>query len=201
LWVRSVSGLENVPRHGGLIVAANHESYLDFFCFAAVCPRQVHYLAAEKFFERPLWRRLMNSTGQIRLDRRSNRHGDGYKQALSVLRQGEVVGIFPEGTRSPDGQLHMAHTGVARLAHRARVPVLPIGLSGTFEILPRHKRWPRLAKCDIRIGKPMVFPDFAEPRLDEARYRAITDQVMLRIAALTGEVYPHTAAVASEASI
>jgi 1-acyl-sn-glycerol-3-phosphate acyltransferase len=196
-----VTGLENIPRSGGLIIASNHESYLDFFCFAAVCPREVHYLAAEKFFDHPLWRRLMLGTGQIRLDRRANRHGDGYKHALSVLRQGEVVGIFPEGTRSPTGRLLRAHTGVARLAHRSRVPVLPVGISGTFEILPRHKRWPTLARCSIRIGAPLVFPAFAEPRLDEDRYRLIADQIMLKIAALTGEVYPHAAAVAEGGSI
>jgi 1-acyl-sn-glycerol-3-phosphate acyltransferase len=201
IWIRSVTGLENVPSRGGLIIASNHESFMDFLCFASVCRREVQYLAAEKFFDRPGWRLLMALTGQFKLDRYKPNQGEGYKIALSALRQGKAIGIFPEGTRSPDGQLLSAHVGVARLAHRARVPVLLVGMSGTFEILPRHRRWPTLAKCSIRIGAPIVFPEFAEPRLDEDRYRLITDQIMLKIATLTGEVYPHAAAIASEVSI
>ena len=200
LWVGSVAGLENIPRSGGLIVASNHESFMDFLCFMAVCPRDVHYLAAEKFFN-SLWTHwLMRLSGQIKLDRHAPHPGEAYKQAVSALRQGHVVGIFPEGTRSPDGRLLRGRVGVARLAHRARVPVLPVGVSGTFEILPRHRRWPRLAKCDIRIGTPMVFPEFAATRLPDERYRAITDEIMLRIAALTGEIYPHIATHTSEVS-
>lgn len=190
LWVGSVNGLENIPRSGGLIVASNHESFMDFLCLMAVCPRDVHYLAAEKFFNCRWSRWLMRLSGQIKVDRRAPHPGEAYKEAIAVLRQGEVVGIFPEGTRSPDGQLLRAHVGVARLAHRARVPVLPVGMSGTFEILPKHRRWPRFTKCDIRIGTPMIFAEFATGRPD-ARYRAVTDEIMLRIAALTGENYAH----------
>ncbi len=196
LWVGSVTGLENIPPSGGLIVASNHESFMDFLCFMAVCPRDVHYLAAEKFFNCRWSRWLMRLAGQIKVDRHAPHPGEAFKQAVSALRQGRVVGIFPEGTRSPDGRLLRAHVGVARLAHRSRVPVLPVGMSGTFEILPRHRRLPTLERCSIRIGVPMVFPEFAEKRLGEDRYRLITDQVMLKIASLTGEVYRHASSAA-----
>ena len=189
VWIGSVEGLENVPPEGPLIVASNHESLMDFLCFASVCPRNVHFLAGERFFERPLWRWLMVSLGQIRLDRHSQNHLEAHRLAASALRQGLVVGIFPGGTRAPDGQRLPAQVGVARLAHWARAPVLPVGISGTFEILHRHRRWPALARRHIRIGVPMVFPEFAEPRLGEDRYRYFTDRIMVRIAALTGKMY------------
>ena len=191
IWVGSVTGIENIPRSAGLIVALNHESFMDFLCFAAVSPRRVHYLAAEKFFDCRRSRWLMRISGQIRLDRHASCPSEAYKQAVCALRQGHVVGIFPEGTRSPDGRLLRGHVGVARLAHRARVPVLPVGVTGTFEILPRHRRWPRLSRCQIKIGTPMVFPEFAATRLTDDHYRSVTDDIMLRIAALTGEDYPY----------
>jgi 1-acyl-sn-glycerol-3-phosphate acyltransferase len=201
LWVGSVTGLENIARSVGLIIASNHESFMDFLCFMAVCPRDVHYLAAEKFFNCRWSRWLMRLSGQIKLDRHAPHPGEAYKQAVSALRQGQVVGIFPEVTRSPEGRLLRAQVGVAHLAHRSRVPVLPVGMSGTFEILPRHRRWPRLAKCDIRIGTPLVFPEFATGRPENDRYRAVTDEIMLRIAALTGETYTHVAPRINEVSV
>lgn len=198
LWVAEVEGLHNIPKDGAFLLAANHESYFDFLCSVAVSPRKIHYLAAEKFFESKLWRPLMKLTGQIRVDRKSKDKNEVLDQVFSALEQGRVIGIFPEGTRSRDGNFTKAFTGVAKIALRARVPVVPVGIVGTFEIMSPHDKFPKLRKAILRFGEPMHFKELYDIDHNETHYRLVTDKIMHRIAALTGRHYPHAEKIETE---
>lgn len=190
IWVNDVEGLENIPEKGPAIIAANHESYFDFLCFLAVSPRKVHYLAAEKFFENPLWKPLVHLTGQIKVDRRQHDKTRAFDLVCSALSQGRLIGIFPEGTRSPDGKLLRGYTGVAKFALKANVPVIPVGITGTYDIMSRHDRFPRFnRKARIKIGKPLHFEGFNEKIHNPDHFRDVTDTIMQQIARLAGKEY------------
>ena len=190
-WIAEVEGLHNIPKDGAVIVASNHESYFDFLCFASISPRKIHYLAAEKFFESRLWKPLMKLTGQIRIDRKHPDKTKVFQQVFSALNQGRMIGIFPEGTRSPDGKLLKAFTGVGRIALKSKTPIVPVGMIGTYEIMSRHDKYPKLKKAKIKIGEPLHFKEFHDIEHDHIHYKTVTDKVMLKIAELTGEEYPH----------
>jgi 1-acyl-sn-glycerol-3-phosphate acyltransferase len=191
VWIHRVDGLENIPRSGGCIIAANHESYFDFLCFTSICPRKIHYLAAEKFFQSRLWRPIMKMTGQIKVDRHSKDKEEAYGQVISALKQHRVVGIFPEGTRSADGELNKAFTGVAKFALKAKVPIVPVGIIGTFDIMSRHDKYPKFKRARILIGEPMYFEHHYGKDDDKAIHREITDKVMHTIAKMIGKEYRH----------
>jgi 1-acyl-sn-glycerol-3-phosphate acyltransferase len=190
LWIAKVEGLDNIPGSGAYLVALNHESYFDFICFTAAIDRKIHYLAAEKFFEHPLWKRAMNAMDCIRVDRCSRVNRTAIKQISDVIAKERLVGIFPEGTRSPDGRLMRGKPGIAYLALHTGIPVIPVGLIGTFEIMSRYDRFPRLRKAEIRIGKPLSFASSEGEKPNPFQMQQITDEIMLKIAELTGEAYP-----------
>jgi 1-acyl-sn-glycerol-3-phosphate acyltransferase len=190
LWIGEVYGLENIPEQGACLVALNHESYFDFICFTAVIDRKIHYLAAEKFFEHQVWKRVMSAMECIRVDRFCRVNRTALKHLNDVIARGRLVGIFPEGTRSVDGRLMRGKPGVAYLAQRTGIPVIPVGLIGTYEIMSRHNRIPRLRKAVIRIGKPIRFESPESGKATPEQMQGITDQIMLKIAELTGESYP-----------
>ncbi len=185
IWVKKVEGLENIPPKGAVIIAANHQSYFDFICFIAVSPRKIHYLAAEKFYESPFWKPLMKMTGQIKVERQVGDKMDAVDKANSILNEGKMLGIFPEGTRSADGEMHKPFSGVARFALKNRAPVIPVGIKGTFEILPRQKRFPKFKKiAEIKIGKLMYFEEYYGEENDKVILEKITDKIMSEIAVL-----------------
>lgn len=185
IWIRKVEGLNNIPKSGACIIAANHSSFFDFISFIAVSPRKVYYLAAEKFFKWRMWRFLVKATGQIKVERESHDKDAVYNIAFSLLEQGKILGVFPEGTRSIDGEMHKAFTGVAKFALMAKVPVIPVGIKGTYDILPRQKRYPRFKKIiELKVGEPMVFSEYYGKENDENVLREITDRIMEKIAEL-----------------
>jgi 1-acyl-sn-glycerol-3-phosphate acyltransferase len=192
-----VEGLDNIPRTGGAILAANHLSVADQLFLGAVVDRQVHYWAKEDYFSLPglkgkVMSGLMHGLGTIPVHREGGRAAlHALDAAVPVLQSGELVGIFPEGTRSLDGRLYRGRTGVARLAMQARVPVVPIGILGTDEVQPKGHSIPRLDKMGrsgviIRFGKPM---DFSAREDDMSTMRAITDEIVLEIQKLSGQEY------------
>lgn len=191
LWIDEVRGIENILHNGPVIVASNHESYFDFICFIAASPRKIHYLAAEKFFRSKFWYPLMKLTGQIRVDRKHPDKTKVFQQVFSALNQGRVIGIFPEGTRSSDGKLQKTFTGVAKIALQSKAPVIPVGVCGTYEIMSRHDKMPKLKKAKIVIGEPMHFEEFHNIEHTDKHFRFVTDKIMLKIAELTGKEYPH----------
>lgn len=197
IWVGRVNGLENIPQKSGVIIASNHKSYFDFICFSAVSPRMLHYLTAAIFFKKWWWRPLVTLTGQIKVERYGSNKRKSAKQALaqavSLLRQGEVIGIFPEGTRSRSGKLQKAFTGVARLALTAKVPVVPVGMIGTYKIMSPHENLPHFKKCQIRVGESMSFEEYYGQQDNSVVLEKVTTHVMSSIAKLAGEEYKFSA--------
>lgn len=192
LWIRRVEGLENIPADGACIVASNHESYLDFLCFTAVTTRRIHYLAAEKFFEHPIWKWVMLITGQIRVDRFADTKTGCLRSVLSALKTGKMIGIFPEGTRSSTGKLLKGKPGVAQLALKAKVPVIPVGIIGAYEVMSRNDRFPKLSRrITIRVGKPISLEELHDTKAAKESLQGVADHIMLKIAELTREEYPY----------
>jgi 1-acyl-sn-glycerol-3-phosphate acyltransferase len=193
VWVKKVEGIENIPKAGAVIVAFNHQSYFDFLCFISISPRKIHFLSAEKFFSHPLWGPLVKMTGQIKVERESHDKGNLDEIILKHLERGKMVGIFPEGTRSPfEKEMLEAFTGVAKYALRGGVPVLPVGIKGTYEVMAKHDKKPKLKKIvTIHIGTPMHFAEYSHFKADKKTYRLLTDKVMLEIARLSGKNYVH----------
>lgn len=189
LFRPKVTGLEHVPRRGGAILAANHVSYLDPLLLPLVVPRRrVLFLTKVKYLDRPALHWVLAGAGVIPV-------ASDDPQALATvvaagvaaLREGRLVGVFPEGTRSRDGLLHQGKTGMARMAIAAGVPVIPVGISGTQRALPRGARLPRPHVVRIAFGPPIMMRAPAGPPADAAPHRTVTDQVMTAIAALSGQ--------------
>ena len=160
LYRPTIVGTENVPQTGGVILASNHLSFIDSFAIPLAAPRQVHYLAKDDYFTGTgvrgfISREVFEGLGAIPVDRHSSRAAqESLDAALKVLGEGEAFGIYPEGTRSRDGRLYRGRTGVGFLALTAKVPVVPVALSGTQDIQPVDARFPRLAKVSVTFGSP-----------------------------------------------
>ncbi len=190
IWVGKVSGLDNITLEGSAIIASNHESYFDFLCFLAISKRWVYYLTKKEHFENIIWGPFMRYTGQIEVDRQSSDKTTVYDEAFQVLREGKLLGLFPEGTRSPNGRLQKAYTGVAKIALLAKAPVIPVAMVGTFEILSKFQYFPRFRKCQIRIGKPISLDKYYGQEITDELLQEITDNRMRTIGELTKEKYP-----------
>lgn len=193
IWIKKVEGIENIPKTGAVIVAFNHQSFFDFLCFISVSPRKIHFLAAEKFFTNPFWYPLVKLTGQIRVDRKNHNKEELHKVIYDHLAHNKMIGIFPEGTRSPHKkEMLVAFTGVAKYAIRANVPVLPVGIRGTYEVMAKHDKKPKFKKIiTIHVGKLMYFNDYMQSKLNDKTFRNITDKIMLEIATLSDRNYSH----------
>ena len=191
IWVARVTGLSNIPEKGGAVIALNHQSYFDFLCFAAICPRRIHFLAAEKFFaRRSMWRFLMEATGQVRVDRMSAEKSTAKDTVLARLRADRLIGIFPEGTRSNSATMMLpVFTGVANFALEAGVPVIPVGIQGAFEVFPRTRNTPLLKKIiQIHIGQPIIGAAVG-PLADDSAQQHMTRAVMQEIAKLSSRQF------------
>jgi 1-acyl-sn-glycerol-3-phosphate acyltransferase len=189
-------GIENVPREGAAIVASNHLSFADHFFGPLPLPRKVTYLAkAEYFTGRGLKglvsKAFFSGVGQIPVDRAG---GPASERALAtglrVLARHQLLGIYPEGTRSPDGCLYRGKTGVARLALESGAPVVPCAMVGTFEFMPSGRLLPRLwIRPGVRYGKQLDFSRYAGLDADPFVLRAVTDEIMYAIMELSGQQY------------
>ena len=151
-----VSGAEHVPLSGALILASNHRSGLDPFVLAKACPRWPHFLAKEELFRIPLFSYIIRQWGAIPIDRDAADLGSA-RAALQVLRAGEVLAIFPEGTRSLTGELGEFRPGTINLALKRRVPVVPAAVVGTEAVLPKGARLPRPSVVRVAFGRPLRF--------------------------------------------
>lgn len=193
LWVKRVIGLKNIPESGPVIFAFNHQSYFDFICFIAVCPRHVHYLSAEKFFTSSFWNPIMKVMGQIRVERTSKDKRRLNAMIQSHLSRGKVIGIFPEGTRSPHQEKMLeAFSGVARYAYHGNVSVIPVGIKGAYEVMSRFDKKPKLQKnIEIIIDKPMDLSRYRHTKLNRKAFKVVTNKIMVRIAELSGKIYPY----------
>ncbi|MBA0051174.1 1-acyl-sn-glycerol-3-phosphate acyltransferase [Streptomyces sp. AJS327] len=190
-----IEGLERVPEEGAAIIAGNHLSFSDHFLMPAILRRRITFLAKAEYFTGPglkgrLTAAFFRSIGQIPVDRAGRGAGRAaVEEGVGVLRKGELLGIYPEGTRSHDGRLYKGRVGVASMALRAGVPVIPCAMVGTFEIQPPGRRLPRLGRVTIRFGEPLDFSRHAGLEDERAVLRAVTDEIMHEILQLSGQEY------------
>jgi 1-acyl-sn-glycerol-3-phosphate acyltransferase len=192
LWIKEINGMENIPVKGGFIISANHASYMDHFCLGnLIVPRlnkKLHFLAKKEHFDSWFQRWWHKYGGAIPLDRKKGGKA-ALKWAIKALKEGKIIGIYPEGTRTLTGKLQEAKTGVARLALAARVPVVPVGLIGNFEILPKGKYIPKLKRATVNVGKPMRFEKYYKKKVTGKILREITTKIMKGIARLSNKQY------------
>ena len=192
LWRVRVEGRRHVPRRGPVILAPNHTSFCDSLFLPLVLRRRVTFVAKSEYFDswKTAW--FFRAVGQIPMRREG---GSASERALAaardVLEAGHVLGIYPEGTRSPDGRLYRGHTGVARLALQCQVPVVPVALLGTPKVQPQGSLWLRpLRRVTVRFGEPLPLAHaFADPDADPMVLRAVTDELMFEIRRLSGQEY------------
>ena len=199
-WLRllfrpQVEGLEHVPRRGAAILASNHLSFCDSIFLPLVVPRRVTFVAkqeyfTEKGFKGALKRIFFTGTGTIPVDRSGGQAARAaIDTGLRVLRSGGLFGIYPEGTRSPDGRLYRGKTGVARLALESGVPVVPVAMLNADEIQPIGAVVPKIRRVRIRFGPPLSIAHHAGRTGERFVERAITDELMYELMQLTGREY------------
>jgi 1-acyl-sn-glycerol-3-phosphate acyltransferase len=190
-----VTGLDNVPRTGPVILAGNHISFADEIFTPLACRRQVFYLAKAEYFTTPgikgrAMAAFFGGIGQVPVERDDIRAAAASVDiCVDLLRQQRAFGIFPEGTRSPDGRLYKFRTGIARIALRSGVPVVPVGLVGTDRVQPPGTRAWRWARVSVRFGAPLDFSGRPEDERKASALREITETVRARVQELTGQEY------------
>lgn len=193
VWRPTVTGLENVPRTGGVILASNHRSFADSVVIPCVVPRKVVFLAKSDYFtgtgvKGALMRGWFEGLGMLPVDRDDRKAAlASLDTALEVLGRGEAFGIYPEGTRSRDGRLYRGRTGVAHLALTAGVSVVPVGLTGTEELQPVGSNLPRIVPVTVAFGEPIVFAGRYDGVPSGRARREATDEIMAAIQRLCGQ--------------
>jgi 1-acyl-sn-glycerol-3-phosphate acyltransferase len=175
-----VTGVEHIPENGAFVLATNHISRLDTPLLGATCSRQVHALVAAKYKRYLFFRWFVNSVDGIWV-RRTDFDREALLEAVKILRQGKVLGVAPEGTRSPTANLQPGRPGAAFLAARVGVPVVPVGITGTQQMLPQLLRF-RCPKLRVAYGKPFELPKTG--RLSSEELTEATELIMRRIASL-----------------
>ncbi|MGW4028577.1 lysophospholipid acyltransferase family protein [Streptomyces sp. NPDC004838] len=201
-----VEGLENIPADGPAILASNHLSFSDSFFLPAVLDRKVTFIAKAEYFTSPgvkgkLTAAFFKGVGQLPVDR-SGARGAGeaaIRAGIQVLEDGGLFGIYPEGTRSPDGRLYRGKPGgLARVALATGAPVIPVAMIDTEKIQPPGKVVPKLMRPGIRIGKPLDFSRYRGMEGDRFILRSVTDEVMYEIMRLSGQEYVDIYATAAK---
>lgn len=188
-WRPHVEGFENIPATGGAIFAGNHLSVADELFLGSVLPRHLAFWAKEEYYASAFGRWFMGGLGAIKVERAGGRAAlAAFDNAIPVLKAGDLVAVYPEGTRSPDGRLYRGRTGAARLAVAAGVPIIPVGVLGTDKVQPIGQLYPKpgKGKVTIKFGTPI---DVSGRGDDGTALREITDEVMGEIQKLTGQEY------------
>ena len=187
-----VKGLRNVPASGPVIIASNHLSFSDSIFMPLVVPRKVTFLAKSEYFTSPGPKGLLKkltfiALGQVPVDRSGGRRSEAALiTGLQVLADSECLGIYPEGTRSPDGRLYKGRTGIARLAIESGAPVIPVAMFNTEKIQPTGKVIPKIMRVKMIFGEPMFFEGDSS---DLLYLRDVTDQIMKKIQEMSGQKY------------
>ena len=186
-----VVGLENIPADGPVIMASNHVSFCDSIFLPLVLKRRITFVAKAEYFDDPKTAWFFRAVGQIPI-RRGGGHASmrALETAREVLEDGQVFGIYPEGTRSPDGRLYKGHTGIARLALATKAPIVPVAMIGTREAQPIGQVKPNFfMPITIAFGKPLTYDHLADRADDRQVLRSITDEVMFELRELSGQEY------------
>jgi 1-acyl-sn-glycerol-3-phosphate acyltransferase len=190
-----VVGLENIPADGAVILASNHLSFIDSVFLPIEVDRRVSFLAKSDYFTRRGLRgwatkAFMNATGQLPIDRSGGKASEAsLNTGLAVLARGKILGIYPEGTRSPDGKLYRGRTGVARMILEAGVPVVPVAMVDTAKVMPIGRRLPKIGRIGIIVGEPLDFSRFDGMEGDRFILRSVTDEIMYELQRLGEQEY------------
>ncbi|MDK8791548.1 acyl-phosphate glycerol 3-phosphate acyltransferase [Corynebacterium sp. HMSC22B11] len=198
LWIYNrpfTRGLDKPPADGPVIFASNHLAVMDSFYFPLVNKRQLTFLAKKEYFTTPglvgaIQRWFFSSVGQVPIDRADKGSQEAALQtALRVLEKGDALGMYPEGTRSPDGRLYRGKTGMARIALESGVKVYPVAMINTNKVNPIGSWIPRPYRCGVIVGDPIDPAEFKDAGDDYQQARALTDRVMEELAKLSGQEY------------
>ena len=191
-WVK---GLDNVAAEGAAILASNHLSFSDSIFMPVMVPRPVAFLAKSEYFtgtgiKGRLTAAFFRLTNQLPMDRSGGAaSAQSLNAGMDVLKKGSLLGIYPEGTRSPDGRLYRGKVGVARLALQARVPVIPVAMIGTDKVQPIGKRVPNIRRIGMIFGEPLDFSRYYGMEDDRLIQRSVTDEIMYELMRLSGQEY------------
>jgi 1-acyl-sn-glycerol-3-phosphate acyltransferase len=191
LYRPKARGLENVPADGPVILASEHVSFMDSLFIPLVLKRRVVYLGKSDYFDHARTRWFFKMVNVIPVKRDGGTAGEAAIRAgVRELDKGLIVGIYPEGTRSPDGRLYRGKTGVARMALLAKAPVIPVGVFGTRELQPPDRKMPKLSgRVEVVFGRPLEFDRFAGQERDRFVLRSVTDEILYEIMMITGQEY------------
>lgn len=190
-----VVGAENIPAEGPVILASNHLSFIDSVFLPIMIERRVYFLAKSEYFTgRGLkgWfvRNFMLATGQLPIDRSGGQASEASLiTGLGVLDKGNVLGIYPEGTRSPDGKLYRGRTGVARMILESGAQVIPVAMIDTDKAMPIGRKLPKIRRIGTVVGEPLDFSRFQGMQSDRFILRSVTDEIMYELRALSGQTY------------
>jgi 1-acyl-sn-glycerol-3-phosphate acyltransferase len=190
-----VVGAHHVPSEGPVILASNHLSFVDSVFLPLVIDRGMVFLAKSEYFTgkglrgwATKW--FMKGTGMLPIDRSGGKASEAsLNTGLRVLSEGKVLGIYPEGTRSPDAKLYRGRTGIARMVLEAGVKVIPVAMIDTEKVMPIGAKWPKLRRLGVIFGEPLDFSRFEGFEEDRFILRAITDEIIYELAGLSGQQY------------
>ena len=191
-WVR---GIENVPRDGAVILASNHLSFTDSVFLPLVLDRRVVFLAKSDYFTGRgikgwLIKMFFEASGQLPIDRSGGKASEAsLNTGLRVLAEGYALGIYPEGTRSPDGVMYRGRTGVARMILESGAPVVPVAMIDTEKVMPIGTKIPKVVRPGVIFGEPLDFTRFQGLESDRFVLRSITDEIMYELGRLSGQEY------------
>jgi 1-acyl-sn-glycerol-3-phosphate acyltransferase len=191
LWTIECSGFERLPAEGPAILCPNHISFLDSAFLMLCVPRNISFVGKAEYMDSWKTKYVFPAMGMIPIDRSG---GSASQRALNtaeqVLHRGELFGIYPEGTRSRDGDLYKGRTGAARLAMKVGCPIFPVGITGTDEIQPIDAKLPKPGKsCTITVGRPVKPERYAGRGPEHLAWRSMIDEVMFEIREMTGQTY------------
>lgn len=198
LWLRKADGINNIPKQGPFIIAANHSSFYDaLLLHSIIIPkinRKIHALV-NSYYWKPFIARLFLIWGEcipVYVGEEKNhkeKNKQAFEKALSYIKKGDLIEIFPEGKRSKNGKLQRAYTGISKLALKLKMPVLPCGIIDSNKVLPRGAIFPRFARCEVKIGKLMYFDKYYNKKLNNKIFESITRSIMKEIAKLINQKY------------
>ncbi len=201
IWLKKVEGTDNIPKNKAFIVCPNHSSFYDDLLIPSIIVprvnRVLHMYVNRKFFRPFLLRRFLYWGGSIPVEvydhpKKKDVNKNAFKKAVYYLKKGDSVGVYPEGHRTLDGELQRAKVGAARLALTAKVPVLPVGIIGSRDVLPKGQSLPRIRKIvRVIIGKPLYFDKYYGKQGDRKVLNNVTRKIMREIGKLIGKRYKY----------
>lgn len=190
-----IVGLENIPATGGLILASNHLSFIDSIFLPLLIDRRIYFLAKSDYFtgkgfKNWATKHFLLGTGMLPIDRSGGKASEAsLNTGLAVVAKGNVLGIYPEGTRSPDGKMYRGRTGVARMILEGHVPVVPVAMVDTEKVMPIGSKLPKVRRVGVIFGEPLDFSRFEGMESDRFILRSITDEIMYELSRISGQEY------------